>query len=111
MKFYNDSWKKLSVLGYAIMQLPDLLVAMHAYIRNRVVSMAATYNINTSRAENQVWPVQEVTPSCDLIEEVKQSILKDIQENVSKAEQRILDVVTKKLDANNRRINDIDFNS
>ena len=73
--------------------------------------MAATYNSTDSRAENQVWPVQEVTPSCDLIEEVKQNILKDIQESVSKAEQRILDVVTKKLDANNRRIDDIDFNS
>ena len=73
--------------------------------------MAATYNSTDSRAENQVWPVQEVNIKCDSIEEVNQNILKAIQESISKAEQRILDVVTKKLDANNRRIDDIDFNS
>ena len=89
------------------MQLPDLLVAMYAYIRNRVVSMAATYNSTDSTAENQVWPVQEVNPKCDLIEEVDQNILKAIQESVSKAEQSILDVMTKKLDATNRRIDDM----
>ena len=89
------------------MQLPDLLVAMYAYIRNRVVSMAATYNNTNSRAKNQLWPVQEVTARCDLIEEVDQNILIAIQESVSKAEQRILDVVTMKFDANNSCIDDI----
>ena len=102
---------KLSVLGYAVMQMPDLLVSIYAYIRKRVVSMAPAYNSSNLRAENQVWPVQEVNPKCDSIEEVNQNILKAIQESISKAEQRILDVVTKKLDANNRRIDDIDFNS
>ena len=70
--------EKFSVLGCAIMQLPDLLVAMHAYIRNRVVSMTATYKSTVTRAENQVWPVQEVNPKCGLIEEVNQNLLKAI---------------------------------
>ena len=89
------------------MQMPDLLVAMYAYVRNRVVSMAAAYNSTNSRAENQVRPIQEVTPRCDLIEGVNSNILKAIQESVSKAEQSILDVMTKKLDATNRRIDNI----
>lgn len=101
---------KLSVLGYAVMQMPDLLVALYAHIRNRVVSMAATYNRTNSRAENQVRSVQEVTPRCESIEKVDQNILKAIQESVSKAEQRLLNVMTKKLDATNRRVDDIIVN-
>ena len=89
------------------MQMPDLLVSIYASIRKRVVSMAPAYNSSNLRAENQVWPVQEVNPKCDSIEEVNQNILKAIQESVSKAEQSILDVMTKKLDATNRRIDDM----
>ena len=110
MKFDSNSWKKISVSGYAIMQLPDMLVAMYAYVGTRVLSMTTTNNSTNSRAENQVRPAQEMTPRCDLIEEVNQNILKAIQKSVSKVEQSILDVVTKKLDATNKRIDDINVN-
>ena len=105
------------VLGYAIIQLPDMLVSIYAYIRKRIKSIVRSNLDTSSLAQNQIQPFKETSAEWEFREFVDGDILKIIQDRVSQAELNILEAVGKKLEeavskkihTTNRRIDDIEM--
>ena len=94
-------------LGYAIIQLPEMLVSMFAFIREQFIQRSAKILDTRSRPLNQIKPFREENRGYDGLNSVGAPFLEAVEERILKSEIKILDVVEKKLDCINSRIDDV----
>ena len=94
-------------LGYAIIQLPEMLVSMYAFIRKHFIQRTAKILDTGSRPLNQIKPFREENWGYDAMNSVGGLFLEAVEERILKSEIKVLDVVEKKLDCINSRIDDV----
>ena len=94
-------------LGYAIIQLPEILVSMYAFIRKQFIQRTAKILDTRSRTLYQIKPFREENWAYDAMNSVGATFLEAVENRILKSEIKILDVVEKKLDCINSRIDDV----
>ena len=98
---------KLMFLGYAIIQLPEILVSMYAFIRKQFIQRTAKILDTRSRTLYQIKPFREENWGYDVMNSIGAPFLEAVENRILKSEIKILDVVEKKLDCINNRIDDV----
>ena len=91
------------VSGYAIIQLPEMLASTYAFLRKRFVPKAPNIVGIQARPPNYIKPIREANSKNECICSVDVNVLKLVKEEVAKAEMKMLDVMTRKLDVINNR--------
>ena len=86
-----------------------MLVSTYAFLRRQFFFIHKTVSIvdATSRSPNQIKPFQEENQGCDVMDAVGAPSLKSVDERILKSEMRILDVMKRKFDILNKRIEDV----
>ena len=86
-----------------------MLVSTYAFLRRPFIFIPKTARIvdAASRSLNQIKPFQEENCGCDLMDSVGAPFLKAVDESILKSEMRILDVMKRKFDILNKRIEDV----
>ena len=86
-----------------------MLVSTYAFVRKQFIFITKTAKIldATTRSPNQIIPFQEENRGCDVMDSVGVPPFKAVEERISKSEIRILEVMEKKFDFINKRIEDV----
>ena len=95
---------RIVILGYAVIQLPEMLASIHAFLRTKFTLNAANIFDTQSRLPSKEKIIRQVQARSDCITVVDANVLKSIKEEVSKA---VLDIIDTKLDIIDKRIDDI----
>ena len=95
---------RIVILGCAVIQLPEMLASIYAFLRTKFTLNAAHIFDTQSRLSSKEKMIRQVQARCDCISAVDANVLKAIKEEVSKA---VLDIIETKLDIIDKRIDDI----
>ena len=95
---------RIVILGYAVIQLPEMLASIYAFLRTKLKPKATNIFDTQSRLPSREKIFPQVQARSDCISVVDANVLKAIKEEVSKA---VLDMIDTKLDIIDKRIDDI----
>ena len=95
---------RIVILGYAVIQLPEMLASIYGFLRTKLKPNATNIFDTQSRLPSRGKIIPQVQARSDCISVVDANVLKAIKEEVSKA---VLDMIDTKLDIIDKRIDDI----
>ena len=94
---------RIVILGYAVIQLPEMLASIYAFLRTKLKPNATNIFDTQSRLPSREKIIPQVQARSDCISVVDAKGLKAIKEEVKKA---VLDMIDTKLDIIDKRIDD-----
>ena len=92
------------ILGYAVIQLPEMLASIYGFLRTKLKPNASKLFDTQSRWPSREKIISQVQARSDCISVVDANVLKAIKEEVSKV---VLDMIDTKLDVIEKRIDNI----
>ena len=95
---------RIVILGCAVIQLPEMLASIYAFLRTKFRLNAANISESQSRLPSKEKITSRFQARSDCISVVDANVLKAIKEEVSKA---VLDIIDTKLDIIDKPIDDI----